>query len=64
MMMWWWLLLPLLIVLIIFWSRGRTRTRDNAGGQSAQSILEKKLARGEISEEEYNKRKNAMDNNN
>ncbi|WP_304442514.1 SHOCT domain-containing protein [Thermotoga sp. KOL6] len=53
MMVFWAVILVVLFVLLFRWIEGnRTHERD-AGNQRAIELLKERLARGEISEEEY-----------
>lgn len=50
-----------LLVLIYFAVRGATRPESARAGARAAEILEQRLAHGEISTEEYNERRKALE---
>lgn len=57
------MLLPLLLIgLIIYvvYQLGSSKNRQEIAGEKPEDILDKRFARGEISEEEYNRMKDVL----
>lgn len=48
------------VAIFVFYERGKNRTRDMDNGDSTLNILNERFARGEISEDEYNNKKNIL----
>ena len=59
MMMWWWILIPVLLVLGLFLYNGKNR-QNTVKRENPMNILDKRLAKGEISKEEYEEQKQAL----
>jgi len=58
-MMWWWILIPVLLVLGLFLYNGKNR-QNTVKRENPMNILDKRLAKGEISKEEYEEQKQAL----
>ncbi|EMY80057.1 hypothetical protein pgond44_13838 [Psychroflexus gondwanensis ACAM 44] len=63
MMMWWWILVPAVIVLGVFFYNGRNR-QNTLKRENPMDILDKRLAKGEISKEEYEEQKRTLNTKN
>ncbi|EMY81104.1 SHOCT domain-containing protein [Psychroflexus gondwanensis] len=63
MMMWWWILIPVLLVLGLFLYNGKNR-QNTVKRENPMDILDKRLAKGEISKEEYEEQKQALNTKN
>jgi putative membrane protein len=63
MMMWWWILIPVLLVLGLFLYNGKNR-QNTVKRENPMNILDKRLAKGEISKEEYEEQKQALNTKN
>ncbi len=59
MMMWWWILIPVVLVLVIFLYNGRNR-QNAEKRENPMDILDNRLAKGEISKEEYEEQKRTL----
>lgn len=55
-----WILIIVGVVLLVKWLLDQERTRASSGGESAVEILEKRYARGEIDEEEFEEREGTL----
>ncbi len=63
MMMWWWILIPVILILAIFLFReGRFRSSGRKG--NPMDILDNRLAKGEISKEDYEEQKRTINSKN
>ena len=62
-MMWWWILIPVLLVLGLFLYNGKNR-QNTVKRENPMNILDKRLAKGEISKEEYEEQKQALNTKN
>lgn len=63
MMMWWWIILiPIILIFPIMFYR-RRGSRNSQRRENPRDILDNRLAKGEISKEEYEEQKRAMDSN-
>jgi len=62
-MMWWWILIPVLLVLGLFLYNGKNR-QNTVKRENPMDILDKRLAKGEISKEEYEEQKQALNTKN
>ena len=63
MMMWWWILIPAVLVLDVFFYNGRNR-QNTLKRENPMDILDKRLAKGEISKEEYEEQKRTLNTKN
>jgi putative membrane protein len=63
MMMWWWILIPAVLVLGVFFYNGRNR-QNTLKRENPMDILDKRLAKGEISKEEYEEQKRTLNTKN
>ena len=55
--MWLWWIVGIAIVAAVFWAMVRTSSRtDGSGGASAEELLKRRYANGEIDKESYEKR--------
>ena len=64
-----WIIPLIFFIVFLFFMRGMFGRGPSGGGnssqpESAQEILDKRFARGEISKEEYQERKKALGNGN
>lgn len=62
-MMMWWILIPVLLVLGLFLYNGKNR-QNTVKRENPMDILDKRLAKGEISKEEYEEQKQALNTKN
>jgi len=63
MMMWWWILIPAVLVLDVFFYNGRNR-QNTLKRENPMDIPDKRLAKGEISKEEYEEQKRTLNTKN
>ncbi len=63
MMWWWWILIPVLLMLGLFLYNGKNR-QNTVKRENPMDILDKRLAKGEISKEEYEEQKQALNTKN
>lgn len=59
MMMWWWILIPVVLVLGVFLYNGRNK-QNSVQRENPMDILDNRFAKGEISKEEYEERKQGI----
>lgn len=57
----WWLLGIALVIALIFWGLGGSTARRGRPLETPSEMLRRRLANGEISTEEYEKRKAVLD---
>lgn len=57
----WWIFWVVMVIAIVFWGRGETWTRRYRPREAPHELLLRRLANGEISTEEYEKRKVILD---
>ncbi len=62
-MMWWWILVPVILILAIF-LYGGGGLRNSRSRESPLDILDIRFAKGEISKEEYEEQKRAINSKN
>lgn len=53
----WWFFWVVVVLAIVFWGRGDSRVRRERPRETPLELLRRRLANGEISPEEYEKRK-------
>ena len=63
MMMWSWILIPVVLVLLLFLYNGRNR-QNTVKRENPTDILDNRFAKGEITKEEYEKQKQALNTKN
>ena len=63
MMMWWWILIPVVLVLVVFRYKGRNR-QNTVERENPIDILDNRFAKGEISKEEYEEKKQFLNSKN
>lgn len=61
-MWWWWILIPVVLVLVAFLYNGRNR-QNTMKRENPMDILDNRYAKGEISKEEYEERKQIINSN-
>ena len=54
-------LIWIVLILVVAWALGGLRTGREPGEKSPRELLDQRFARGEIDEEEYRKRRGALD---
>lgn len=59
----WWVLWLGLVAIIVFYVWGRSSERGRRPRETPHDILQRRLASGEISPEEYERRKSLLDRN-
>lgn len=57
----WWFFWVVVVLAIVFWGRGESGARRERPRETAHELLRRRLANGEISPEEYEKRKVILD---
>ena len=57
----WWLFWVALIVTLLFWNRGSSSARRGRPRETPHEALRRRLASGEVSTDEYEKRKMLLD---
>jgi putative membrane protein len=57
----WWLICLLVIVVLMLFGWGRTCRRRDPSRESPHEVLQKRLARGELSVQDYEERKALLD---
>lgn len=63
MMMWWWILIPIVLVLVVFQYKERNK-QNTVKKEDPKDILDNRLAKGEISKEEYEEQKRILNSKN
>lgn len=58
---WWWLFWVILIGVLFASLRGRSARRQRAGHESPSAVLQRRLAAGEITPQQYEERKASLD---
>ena len=57
----WWFFWIAVVIALVFWGRGGSPMRRGRGRETPHEVLRRRLANGEISTEEYEKRKGILD---
>ena len=57
----WWLFMIAVVIALVFWGLGGSTTRRDRSREAPHEVLRRRLASGEISTEEYEKRKIVLD---
>lgn len=57
----WWLFWIAVVIALVFWGRGGSSARRDRPREIPHDVLRRRLANGEISTEEYEKRKVILD---
>lgn len=57
----WWFFWVAVVIAVVFWGRGDTWVRRDRPRETPHELLRRRLANGEISAEEYEKRKVILD---
>ena len=57
----WWIFWVVLIGFIVYYARGRPGEQRRRPRETSQEVLQRRLANGEITPEEYEKRKALLD---
>ena len=57
----WWLFWIVVVFALVFWGRGGSPARKDSPPETSREVLQRRLANGEISTEEYEKRKAVLD---
>ncbi|MDP3651791.1 MAG: SHOCT domain-containing protein [Rhodoferax sp.] len=57
----WWFFWVVVVIAIVFWGRGDSWARRQRPRETPHELLQRRLANGEISPEEYEKRKVILD---
>ena len=57
----WWVFWIVVVIALVFWSRGGSSARRGRPRETPSEVLRRRLAGGEISTEEYEKRKAILD---
>ncbi|WP_339628708.1 SHOCT domain-containing protein [uncultured Maribacter sp.] len=62
MMMWWWILIPVILILAFLFRGGGIR--NDRRKENPLDILDNRFAKGEISKDEYEEQKRAINSKN
>ena len=57
----WWLFWIAVVFALVLWGRGGSPARTDRPRETSREVLQRRLASGEISTEEYEKRKTVLD---
>ena len=57
----WWIFWIAVVIALVFWDVGGSRARRDRPRETPHEVLRRRLASGEISTEEYEKRKAVLD---
>ncbi len=57
----WWFFWIAIVIVWVFWGRGDSSTTRNRPRETPYEVLRRRLASGEVSTEEYEKRKAILD---
>lgn len=57
----WWVFWVVLVIALVFWGRGDSPARRDRPRETPHEMLRRRLANGDISAEEYEKRKVILD---
>ncbi|MDO9196860.1 SHOCT domain-containing protein [Rhodoferax sp.] len=57
----WWVFWVVVVIAMVFWGRGSSPTRRDRAREAPHEMLRRRLANGDISVEEYEKRKVILD---
>lgn len=57
----WWVFWVVLVIALVFWVRGDSSARRDRPRETPHEMLRRRLANGDISAEEYEKRKVILD---